>query len=97
MVIETERLILRPFSESDSADVLEYLSEPEVNCFACMKLNSIDEAVSEMKKRKNETEYYFVIVLKSTGKVIGEIDAYPERAEPHDKDDNLPLDTFSPC
>ncbi len=97
MVIETERLILRPFSESDAADVLEYLSEPEVNCFACMKLNSIDEAVSEMKKRKNETEYYFAIVLKSIGKVIGEIDAYPERAEPHDKDDNLPLDTFSPC
>lgn len=82
MVIETERLILRPFSENDAADVLEYLSELEVNCFTCMKLNSLEEAKSEMKKRTNETEYYFAIVLKHTGKVIGEIDAYPEQAEP---------------
>lgn len=97
MVIETERLILRPFSENDATDVLEYLKEPEVNCFVCMKLNSIEEAISEMKKRKSETEYYFAIVLKDSGKVIGEIDAYPEHAEPHDQDGDSPLDTFSPC
>jgi len=42
-------------------------------------------------------EYYFAIVLKDTGKVIGEIDAYPENAEPHDQDGDSPLDTFSPC
>ena len=34
MIIETERLVLRPFRESDAADVLEYLSEPAVNCYA---------------------------------------------------------------
>ena len=56
MVIETERLILRPFSESDAEDVYEYLKEPAVNCFACMKLNSIDEARAEMKKRTGETD-----------------------------------------
>ena len=43
MVIETERLILRSFLESDAADVFEYLIEPMVNCFACMKLNSLEE------------------------------------------------------
>ena len=75
MTIETERLILRPFVESDAADVYEYLHKPAVNCFASMKLNSLDEAVAEMKKRSGETEYYFAIVLKGTGKVIGEIDA----------------------
>ena len=32
MIIETERLILRPFYESDAEDVLEYLKEPAVNC-----------------------------------------------------------------
>lgn len=84
MVIETERLLLRPFLEGDAADVFEYLKEPMVNCFACMKLESLEEARAEMKNRIGETEYYFAIVLKETEKVIGEIDAYPEHAEPHD-------------
>ena len=96
MIIETERLILRPFVESDAADVYEYLKEPAVNCFASMKLNSLDEAAEEMKNRVGETDYYFAIVLKENGKVIGEIDAYPEAGEPH-ADDSDPLDTFSPC
>ena len=96
MTIETDRLILRPFLETDAADVYEYLHEPAVNCFACMKLHSLDEAKAEMKKRVGETEYYFAIVLKETGKVIGEIDAYPESGEQH-ADENDPKDTFSPC
>ena len=61
MVIETKRLILRPFLEADAADVYEYLKEPAVNCFAGMKLHSLDEAKAEMKKRLGETEYYFAI------------------------------------
>lgn len=96
MIIETERLILRPFIESDAVDVYEYLKEPAVNCFASMKLNSLNEAVAEMKNRVGETEYYFAIVLKETGKVIGEIDAYPETGEQH-ADESEPKDTFSPC
>ena len=95
MIIETDRLILRPFLESDALDVLEYLKEPKVNCFVSMKLNSLKEAKAEMKKRIDETEYYFAIVLKEDDKVIGEIAAYPERGEPHDI--ASPLDTFSPC
>ena len=96
MIIETERLVLRPFIEDDSEDVYEYLKEPAFNCFACMKLNSVDEAKEEMKKRINETEYYFAITLKDSGKVIGEIDAYPETGEPR-ADENSVRDTFSPC
>ena len=96
MTIETERLILRPFLETDAADVYEYLHEPAVNCFASMKLNSLDEAVAEVKNRTYETEYHFAIVLKETGKVIGEIDAYPEAGE-HHSDENDLKDTFSPC
>ena len=51
MIIETARLILRPFLESDALDVLEYLKEPKVNCFVSIKLNSLTEAKAEMKKR----------------------------------------------
>lgn len=96
MMIETDRLILRPFRAEDAADVLEYLKEPAVHCFAGMKLRSLEEAQAEMKKRVGETEYYFAVVLRETGKVIGEIDAYPETGEPHGEEDRPP-DTFSPC
>lgn len=106
MVIETERLILRPFREGDAADVLEYLSEPKPNCFAFMKLDSLDEARAEMAKRSADTEFCFAIVLKESGKVIGEIDAYPSPYEPPmprswDRvslpGDFAVADTFSPC
>ena len=33
---------------------------------------------------------------KESGKVVGEIDAYPETGEPH-ADGDTPKDTFSPC
>ena len=92
-IIETKRLILRPFKESDAADVYEYLKEPAVNCFAEMKLHSLDEAKEEMKHRVGETEYYFAITIKDTGKVIGEIDAYLETGEQH-SDENAPKDTW---
>ena len=70
-MIETERLVLRPFRESDAADVLEYLRKPAVNCFACMKLDSLKAARGEIKRRAKD-EMYLAIVLKESGKAIGE-------------------------
>ena len=95
MMIETQRLILRPFEQKDLTDFNEYLKEPAVNCFACMKLHSVEEAKAEMHKRSKETEYTFAIVLKENGKVIGEIDAVSEATAPDE--DCAPRDTFSPC
>ena len=42
------------------------------------------------------SEYCFAIVLKDTGKVIGEIEAHPESSQP-DKAENFVEDVFSPC
>lgn len=95
MTIETERLILRPFKESDADSVFEYLSKPAVHCFESMKISSLEEAKKAVKERMNDTEYYFAITLKENGKVIGELFAHPERGEPHDT--VSPFDTFSPC
>ena len=92
-MIETERLILRPFTEDDAADVYAYLKEPEVNCFSCMKLNSLGEAKKEMHERMKEPEYYLAVVLKENGKVIGEFFGAPEVTDPEGKTS----DTFSPC
>lgn len=95
MIIETQRLLLRPFLENDAADMLEYLKEPSVNCFASLKIDSPEQAAEQAKKRAEEGEYYFAVALKDSGKVIGEIYAHPERMEPYDTD--APPDTFSPC
>ena len=68
MILETKRLILRPFKEGDEIDVFEYLEEPAVNCFIDMKLDSITEAREEVIKRSSQTEYYFAIMLKESGR-----------------------------
>ncbi len=98
--VETERLLLRPFRESDAADVLEYLSAPLPHCFAGLKLNSFDEARAEVAKRGEDTEYCFAILLKETGRVIGEIDAQPSDYKPPmlcSRETALPSpDTFTP-
>lgn len=88
MIIDTERLILRPFCENDAADILEYLRTPSVNCFAEMALASLDKARLEAKKRSKDDEYYFAICLRNSNKVIGEIFSHPDK--------HL-SDTFSPC
>ena len=95
-MIETTRLILRPFCAGDAPDVFEYLEKPTVNCFACMKLNSLEEAQAAVKEKMAHSEYCFAIVLRDTGKVIGEIDAHPESSQP-DAAENYVKDTFSPC
>lgn len=43
-MVEKQRLILRPFTKDDAADVYEYLHEPMVHCFEDMRINSIEEA-----------------------------------------------------
>ena len=96
LAIETDRLILRPFLESDVEDLYEYLKEPMVNCFACMKLSSLEEAKKAAAERAKDAEYTFAIVLKESGKVIGEIDAHPSTSQP-DGTEHMAFDTFSPC
>ena len=91
-MIETERLILRPFMESDAEDVFDYSHQPAVHCFACMKLDSLEAARAEIEKRLDD-DLYLAIVLKESGKVIGEIFGHPEGTNPEDET----MDTFSPC
>lgn len=93
MIIETERLVLRPFKENDAADLYEYLKAPEVHCFEDMKITSMTQAAEEVKKRAEDEDYYLAVELKDTGKVIGEIFAHAEAADPTHED----MDTFSPC
>ena len=54
MIIETDRLILRPFAESDAADVFEYLHEPMVHCFACMTTETMEDARKAVLERAKD-------------------------------------------
>lgn len=50
--LETNRLILRPFCNEDAAGMLEYLSNPRVNCFLADRISSLEEALAIVQKRK---------------------------------------------
>ncbi len=93
--IETPRLALRPFRESDAADVFEYLAVPPATCFASMKLSTLDDARAEMRRRAASPDLRLAIECKADGKVIGEIEAVAEPSAPDDP--AAPADTFSPC
>jgi RimJ/RimL family protein N-acetyltransferase len=92
-MLETQRLLLRPFREADAQDLYAYRREPLVNCFHSMMLSSPEDALAEIRKGKREN--CFAIVLKETGRVIGEIEAHPESSLPDFVE--APIDTYSPC
>ena len=71
--IETERLILRAFKESDLADFYEYASVKGVGEMAGWKHHqSIDESAAILDSFINEDKT-FAIVLKENNKVIGSL------------------------
>ena len=80
--LETDRLILRPFSRTDdeamfcnwsNPDVVRYMALPEICHTIEDTKNRIDEWFQYFEKNANTWEL-FAIVLKSTGEVIGTID-----------------------
>ena len=71
--LETERLILRAFKESDLADFYEYASVKGVGEMAGWKYHkSIDESAAIIDMFINEDKT-FAIVLKESNKVIGSL------------------------
>ena len=71
-IIETERLILRPFREGDAADLFAYLRAPTARCFLSLKLANLAEAEVEVRKRALD-EGSVAICLKQTGQLIGDL------------------------
>lgn len=76
-VIETERLVLRRFTQRDAADLFEYLHEPVSSCFLSLALSSIRDAEREALERSTHDKS-IAVCLRTSGKLIGDLFAEPE-------------------
>ena len=72
-VIETKRLILRPFRQSDLRDFNEYASVPGVGEMAGWKHHDTIEKTQEILDRFIKEDKTFAIVFKKNNKVIGSL------------------------
>ena len=74
MILETERLILRRWKESDAEDLYIYASNPDVGPIAGWPPHqSVEESLDVIKNVLNGKEAY-AICLKEDGKAIGAVE-----------------------
>ena len=82
-MIETERLTLRQFRESDAEDVLEYLRSPAVHCFYCMKLDSLEAAQAQLKRPVVAEQLKLLRLRASHPAFSEEASVRAEQPDPH--------------
>lgn len=75
--IETERIIIRNFKQKDAEGLLEYLSNPRVNCFAGDRLCSEEAAWAYMQYSPKDMLRY-AVSLKKDDFIIGDVFALRE-------------------
>ncbi|MBE5816019.1 MAG: GNAT family N-acetyltransferase [Clostridiales bacterium] len=68
---ETERLMLRPLTLEDAADVFEWTGDPEVNRYMPYPVHPNMDATKEWIRSIKPENGEFAFALKNTGKVIG--------------------------
>ena len=73
MVIETERLILRPWREDDARACFIYASNPLIGPIAGWPVHKSEEESREIIKNVLMARETYAICLKSTGELIGSI------------------------
>lgn len=97
MILETERLVLRPLAACDAGDVCAYLRAPTVNCFASLKVDSVGAARDSILRRMAEEAHLLAVVLRASGRVIGELSARAESSAPDADGAFVVCDTYSPA
>ena len=73
MILETERLILRPWEESDANDLFQYASNPEVGPIAGWPVHTSVENSKEIIKSVFSSPETYAVVLKETMQPVGSI------------------------
>jgi len=77
--INTDRLVLRYFDESDTIALLDYRSEPEVARYQLWEPFTMSDAVKFIEEYRPLTDpvlgkwFGLAIVLKETGEMIGDL------------------------
>lgn len=81
-IVETERLLVRPFKDSDQHDLCDYLSLPETYEFEPGQPITIGEA-TELASERAKGNDFWAVELKTNNRMIGHL--YFNQIEPKDK------------
>ena len=84
MIIETERLILRPWEESDAESLYEYAKDPAVGPIAGWPIHTSVENSLDIIRNVLSAENTFAVCLKTDNKAIGSVGLIPP-AQTHTK------------
>lgn len=71
MTLETDRLLLRPWQESDASDLYEYASDPAVGPAAGWPVHTSVENSRDIIRNVLSAPETYAVVLKATGRPIG--------------------------
>lgn len=77
MILETERLILRPWKEDDAEDLYKYAKNPEVGPIAGWPVHTSVENSREIIKRVLSADETYAVCLKEDNVAIGSIGLIP--------------------
>lgn len=70
-MIETERLILRPWQEADAETLFKYASDPDIGPISGWPLHTSVENSLEIIRTVFAAPETYAVVLKDTGKPVG--------------------------
>ena len=73
MILETERLLLRPWEERDAEDLYRYASHPDVGPIAGWPVHTSVENSREIIREVLSAPETYAVVLKENGHPVGSI------------------------
>ena len=71
-MIQTSRLVIRPFKEQDAKSLFDYLSNPAIYRYEPGEPITL-EAAGELAKKRSQTSDYWAVILKSTQQLVGHL------------------------
>ena len=73
MILETPRLLLRPWEETDALDLFEYAKDPQVGPIAGWPAHKTVQDSLDTIRTVFSVPYVFAVVPKEVGKTVGAI------------------------